>query len=427
MNEDILQSARSIVSEYTGGSYVFDESCTDQIGNMLSEFGEGRKISFVMGGEEHPWAKKLHDKIKLSVVTNGLAMHGGVIRGAGPNAPVEDVLRIVAMLEEWEPDVIVAVGGGSAIDAAKAAALYWKLKAKFPRIETYEVPGAISEMFAKAGKTIPPVVAFMTSMATSHINCFANIFFTPEKRMLNLNDPALRPAKALFDPRWTMSLPPERVKEAAIEAFSHCMETYLTYSGEYVEYIECVCLVAMEIVMQFAEAALDENNVKARGAVAMASDIGGIALMTAKPNCGHLNANLCATSSHSTLCAVLNPYYAVFYSGTTGSKLAKIAEVLSNCGYDAPGSVDDPRALSESVAEALMQFYRKLKVPTKLSEIPGFDETKLAGLVESATKELARSGFRQLPVELNLINASKYLRLLYQSAFTGDCSLIMNP
>ncbi len=427
MDQNLIQTARSIVSDYTRGSYVFEESCTDSIGKMLSEFGENRKISFIMGDNNEEWSKKLHEKIKLSIVTNGLSMYKGTIRGAGPDAISEDIFRIATTLDEWSPDIIVAVGGGSAIDIAKIASLYWKLKSKFQRLETYEGKGRISAMFAELGKHIPPMLAFQTSISSSHINSFANVYSMQEKRLLFLDDPALKPARAIFDSRWTMSLPPERVKDGAIEAFSHCLEIYTSYQGEYEEYLEYACLTAIELILRFTQTASDENAVEARSYVALASDIAGIALMTAKANCGHLNA-ACQYSRHVVLCATLNPYYIVFYSRTIGPKLAKLAEILNNCGFKlAPGTADAPRDLSESVADGIMQFYRKIKLPTKLSDIPGFDKNEISNLIEAATKELSKNGFKQIPVELNLINASKYLRLLYEAALTGDYSIISSP
>lgn len=427
MSTELIQRAKSIITEYTNNSYIFDCNCTDQIGRVLTEFGTGNKICLVMSGNEKDWAQKLYDKIKLSFATNGLVIHGGIIRGAGANAPVEDLLRIASLLEEWQPNITVIVGGGSAIDAGKTAVLYWKLKDKFPKIESFENPGSISAAFAKIARSIPPMIAFNTSISSSHINCFANIFFTPQQRILYLNDPALRPLKSFFDPRWTMTLPAKRVKDAALDAFSHCLETYLTYSGDYEEYIEYICLTGLELILNYLDQSADENNIDARAAIAAASDIGGIAIMTAKPNCGHLISAICGVESHATLCALMNPYFMIMFSNHTATKIAKIANLFSNYGFSVAGSEDDPRGLAESLAEAIFQFYKNEKFPSNLSEMENFNEAKLENLINCATKELSKSGFKQIPAQLNLINVNKYLRLLFEAAYTGDYSIIICP
>jgi len=429
MNSELLKQASSLIAEYTSGSYIFQTSCTDQLGKVLADFGEGRKISLIMSNTEEEYVQKLHDKIKLSFATHGLSFHGGIIKGANSDALVEDVLRVASLLEEWEPDIVVIVGDGGAISAGKLAALYWKLKSKFSAIQDYEKPNIISDMFVKIAKHPPPIVAFNTSISTSHIDCFADIYFSPQKRIMHLEDPALRPLKSFFDPRWTMNLSSEFVKDAAIDAFSHCLETYITYSGEYEEYLEYCCVTALSLVLGFIDSSVDSDNVEARAAIAMASDIGAISLMTAKANCGHLISDFCdiANQRHSTICSILNPYFMIMFSSGIGEKIAKIAEVFSCFGYNVSGTSESSRALSESLADAIFDFYRKQKLPVKLSEIPGFSEEKLDELVEIAKKNLAKSGFKQVPVDINLINATKYLRLLFEAAFLGDYSLIITP
>ncbi len=429
MSRDLINDARALITEYSAGTYLFEDSSANSIGQILATMGQNRKISLVMSDSEEAWNVKLQEKIKLSFISNGLSIYRGIIRGAVQNAAVEDVLRIATILEECEPDIVTIVGGGSAIDAGKTAVIYSKLKPEFPDINNYEGEGKISAMLAKSGKNIPQILAFQTSISPAHISSSAEIYSARDNRILFLSDPALRPSRALFDPRSTLSLQPQRVKNGALEAFSHCLETYITYQGDYAEYIEYSCLTAMEIVVRYARKAIDSEDLEARAAIALASDIGGIALMTANANCGHLNVGMAREKiEHPALCALLNPYYLILYSNAIGDKLAKIAEMLKSCGLNIDlTSYEDTRALSESVAETIMLFYKDLKQPTNLSEIPGFDEKQIAVLVENAKKELSKSGFKQLPIELNLVNASRYLRLLYEAAHTGDCSIIISP
>jgi alcohol dehydrogenase len=426
---ELLKKTRALIYEYTRGNYLFESNCTDKTGEILASFGEGRKICLIMGGTGQEWSSKLLEKIKISLAVAGLNIHVGAIKGASPNAPLEDVFRIASVIEEEKPNLILTVGGGSSVDTAKFASLFAAIRKKYPNPAACEGSGKINNIFAEFAIKKTPVVAFQTSLSPSHITRFANLFSSHENRILHLDDPLLVPNKAIFDSRWTMSLPAKRVTEGALEAFSHCLETYITYDGQYLEYIENLSLCGLELVMRNAVKALDENNIDAREAIAAASDAGGICLMTAMPNGGHLGSPyLPPNFNHTLICAVLNPYYLVFYSSAIENKIAKIAEVLKRCGFLSLDANElSLEGLAEAVSDAICDFYKKLNIPSSLSKIESFDENTAAVLREYAKKALVAAGFEQIPVHLDLLNVSKYLRLVYEAAFTGDKTLIMKP
>ncbi len=88
----------------------------------------------------------------------------GVVDGAAPNAPREDVARIAAGLEDLGPEVIVSFGGGSTIDAVKAAEV---LRTLGGDIDDYFGTGLVTPALRRPGKKLTPHVAIQTAASSS--------------------------------------------------------------------------------------------------------------------------------------------------------------------------------------------------------------------------------------------------------------------
>jgi len=78
----------------------------------------------VVDGLGQAWAAPVHDEGKSILDAAGMKLAGDLVSGAGPNAPREDVFRIANEITSHNPDVVISVGGGSGIDAVKAAIAY---------------------------------------------------------------------------------------------------------------------------------------------------------------------------------------------------------------------------------------------------------------------------------------------------------------
>ena len=115
--ERVVESAKSLLKGWKGDTYTFGFEVLGKAGDYAGQYG--KKALVMVADLGQGWMAGT-----LQTVMDGLRSKGieaEVIVGAGPNAPREDVYRLALHVARTKPEVIVAVGGGSTIDAAKAA------------------------------------------------------------------------------------------------------------------------------------------------------------------------------------------------------------------------------------------------------------------------------------------------------------------
>ena len=163
----------------------------------------------------------LLDKAKATArLPDSVAMYDGT--PANPTeAAVEDALNVYRCND---CDSIVAIGGGSSIDLAKAVAL----------LVTHELPlrqyAAINGGVARIGPTVP-LVAVPTTAGTGSEVGRASLITLRDGRKLGFLSPYLIPDLAICDPELTRSLPAGLTAATGMDAIAHCVETYLSPQG----------------------------------------------------------------------------------------------------------------------------------------------------------------------------------------------------
>ncbi|HEC02108.1 MAG TPA: iron-containing alcohol dehydrogenase, partial [Phycisphaerales bacterium] len=154
-----FDKARALLREFKGDSYLFGAGVLPRVGEQAAV--AGRKAALVRdtfdGSDEY-----------VSVINDSLAKSGvglaAEIRGAGPNCPREDLFRIAGSLGETDADVVISFGGGSTIDAAKAAEV---LRTLGGDIDEYFGVGLVSKALQDKGKSPTPHVAIQTVASSS--------------------------------------------------------------------------------------------------------------------------------------------------------------------------------------------------------------------------------------------------------------------
>ena len=113
---DLFKIARDLLTVFKGNSYRFGNDILQEAGGTVASVGKRAALvrSGFSGIESHL------NTIRGSLASAGVSL-AAEIRGAAPNAPREDLLRITSELKRANPDVIVSFGGGSTIDVTKAA------------------------------------------------------------------------------------------------------------------------------------------------------------------------------------------------------------------------------------------------------------------------------------------------------------------
>jgi len=145
--------------------------------------------------------------------------------GITSNPTVDDLLLNLHRVPFEAPEVIVAVGGGSAIDMAKALAALWYLKSE--RLSRSEVLTSIVNKEYLSGKMRIPVCAIPTTAGTgSEVTKWATIWDTQGKAKLSIETPWLTPVRAYIVPEFTVSMPPRLTLSTGLDALCHAVEAY---------------------------------------------------------------------------------------------------------------------------------------------------------------------------------------------------------
>ena len=154
----------------------------------------------------------------------------GEIDGARPNAPLEDLARITAELKELDPDVLISFGGGSTIDAAKAAEV---LRTLGGDIENYFGVGLVTQALAKSGKKLTPHVAIQTAASSgAHLTKYSNITDLKTSQKKLIVDEAVVPIQPVFDYKVTAGAPASLTADGALDGISHSLEVLYDSVGK---------------------------------------------------------------------------------------------------------------------------------------------------------------------------------------------------
>jgi alcohol dehydrogenase class IV len=289
-----------------------------------------------------------------------------------PDAPRAAVAAGAEAAARLGADGIVAIGGGSAIDTAKAIALLAKHGGDLDR---WDGPG-------KVGAPGLPVVAIPTTAGTgSEVSCIAVIKDVERRRKLVILDRAIYPAVAILDPRLSVGLPPKLTAATGIDALTHAVEGIVSkYHQPICDAVglECVRLVRAHLPRAVAE----PSNLDARGWMLVAASMAGQLVSLTYNGVAHAVAHALGIGwsvHHGTGNAVALPWSIRFNAADPAS-----AALYARCAeaFGADVSISD-EATARHFADELERFIDGLGLPTRLGAI-GVGAGDLAKLAEIA-------------------------------------------
>ncbi|MFW6154910.1 MAG: iron-containing alcohol dehydrogenase [Planctomycetota bacterium] len=423
------QQAQRLLSEFKNDRYVFGLGCFDQLGALAGRVG--RRATVVASGVGKAWAEGLHRRATDALAAGGVELTGPVLPGARPNSPREDVFALAATLKEARPDVVVAIGGGSVIDAAKAAVAMACLDDLHPDIEAYFGVGQVSAMLDATGQRLTPLVAVqLAASSAAHLTKYANITDPATSQKKLIVDEAVVPPAALFDYESTMTMPREFTADGALDGLSHCLEVFYGAGGDVLDRVRPVATLGIDLIVNaVAAACADGADREAREALGLGTDLGGQAIMIGGTNGAHLTSfSLVDLMSHGRACAVMNPYYTVFFAPAIEPQLRDVAAILLSAGYLAgPTAHLHGRDLGLAVAGGLIALARAIGMPTRLAEVPDFDDEHIRRALTAAKNPQLESKLRNMPVPMSAETVDDTMGPVLEAARTGDFSIIPTP
>jgi len=265
-----------------------------------------------------------------------------------PENPTEAAMREALKLYKDEGcDGIVAIGGGSPMDLAKAVGLMATHPG--PSLQPYSfVEGGAAKITA----AVAPIVAIPTTAGTGSEVSRGGVIIMDSGRKLAIGSPHLIPRLALVDPELTLGLPPPLTAGTGMDAFTHNIECFL--SNAFNPPADAIALDGLEKAWRYVERATrDGSDREARYNMAMAAMEGA---MVFQKGLGAVHALSHPTGGlkgyrlhHGTLNAVYLPAVLRFNEPAVGDKYKRVADLmgLSEREANAAGVADSVSALNE--------------------------------------------------------------------------------
>ena len=282
-----------------------------------------------------------------------------------PEAPLESVKKLAAAMKAFEPDLIVPVGGGSVIDTAKAAWVFYE-RPEFTDLRMV-TPFLPLNLRKKAIMAAVPTTAGTASETTS-----AMVVTEDEtRRKIPLQNPELMPDFALLNPEFTISMPPALTMGCGIDVLTHAIDGLLcTRAGDFTD---AMGVKSLELVFKWLPRAHKNGRDKeARHRMLMASCMAGMCFGNSATALTHSLGHALGASfkvHHGVAVGIFLPYALQFYHPAT-DRISLVAKTLG-----LPADSKD-QALA-SVLGALKEFYGKLDAPWSIKELgvsrPDFD------------------------------------------------------
>ena len=364
------------------------------------------------------------DKILYYLRKRKEYVHSEIFSDVESDPSFETVYRGVEMMREFKPDVIIAVGGGSPIDAAKGMWLFYEhpeadaegMKLKFMDIRkrTYKFP--------KLGNKAQLVAIPTTSGTGSEVTSFAVITDKKLNKKYPLADYELTPDVAIVDPDLVMSLPKTITADTGMDVLTHAIEAYVSNMAS--DYTDGLAEKSFELVFKnLREAYNNGSNAHAREKMHNASTIAGMAFTNAFLGVNHSLAHKIGAEfhlPHGRINAILLPYV-IRYNSQKPTKFVsfpkyeyyiadqKYADLSRRMNFPAYGNEEGVNSLIKEI----QKLNADLNIPKSFKEA-GINEqefmAKLDLLADRAFEDQCTTANPRLPLveELKQILIDSY-------------------
>ena len=371
---------RQTFTFYTAGQLLFGRDAVTQLGEIVARFGGKRVL----------------------IVTDKILVHAGIVArvreampglsidvfdGGEPEPTIDMILRCVENARTLKPDVVIGVGGGSNMDAAKLAAIAISHGGD-PRdyVGENHVPGPV----------LPLICLPTTSGTGSEVTPAAVFTDTAKKIKVSVLSNFLRPAAAIVDPTLTLTCPPKVTADSGIDALTHAIEAFTAidnadfplpanersvYQGKNL-IADMMAEQAIKRVAGFLPRAVrDGKDVEAREEMSLAATLAGLAFSNAGVALVHAMEYPVAAAvhvSHGAGNGLLLPFVMRYNLSAKVPAFAQVAEWL---GVERQGR--DDAAMADQAIVAVEQLKALIGIPARLRDL-GVNKDDLPTFAEKA-------------------------------------------
>ena len=374
-----------------GSELMFGEGCLEYIKTIKAE-----KVSIVIGGKSMERSGML---AKVESYFHEAGAETMVIAGVEPDPSFQTVMRGAAEMKEFGPDLIVGLGGGSAMDAAKTMWIFYE-HPELTKMEDIMPPNAFPKLRAKARFCCIP----STSGTASEVSRSVVISDNETGMKHGLGNMEMMPDIAICDPEVTASMPAKITAETGMDALTHALEALASSRANYVSDI-LATQAALDIMETLPKAYENGQDMKAREIMVQASMVAGMAFTNVSLGIVHSMAHTIGGFfhvAHGLADAILLPYIIEFNSadGRAADVYAGIAE----------------KAGAEELVAAVKELNQKLGIPASFKEVIPEEEKYMGMLDELAQVALADGCTKTNPI----IPTLDQLKELFAKAYKGE-------
>ena len=294
------------------------------------------------------------------------------------NPTIENVQHGVQAFKDAGADYIIAIGGGSSMDTAKAIGIIIA-NPEFEDVRSLEG-------VAPTKKSSVPIIAVPTTAGTAaEVTINYVITDVERKRKFVCVDPHDMPIVAIVDPDMMASMPKGLTASTGMDALTHAIEGYTTKAAW--EMTDMFHLKAIEIIGKSLRGAV-ENTKEGREGMALGQYIAGMGFSNVGLGIAHSMAHTLGAvydTPHGVACAMMLPIVMEYNADCTGEKYREIARAMGVSNVDAMSQEEYRKAAVESVRK----LSEDVGIPAKLEAL---EESDLDFLAESAYADACRPG-----------------------------------
>ncbi|RZO21849.1 MAG: iron-containing alcohol dehydrogenase [Candidatus Thioglobus sp.] len=366
-----------------------------EIGDCCLSLNMGNPLLITDPGiKDFPFIKEAVDSCKAS------GLDCDVFSDVQPNPTGTNIEQGVTAFNSGRHDGVIAIGGGSALDAGKAIALMARQGISIWELED------IGDNWTRADVAgIAPIVAVPTTAGTGSEVGRASVILDEAERVKKIIfHPKMVPAIVILDPMVTTGLPPMLTAATGMDALSHSLEAWC--SPAYHPMAEGIAVEGMRLVREYLPAAVASgSDVEARTQMLVASMMGATAFQRGLGAMHALAHPLGAlyNAHHGTLNAVLMPYVLIANRQAIEPRIIRLAK-----------SIDIPNASFDSFLDWVLELRETVSIPQNLEDL-GIDDSQ-ADLIGKMAEVDPSSGTNPI-----LFDASQY-QSVFMNALNGNLS-----
>ncbi|KRQ86773.1 Aldehyde-alcohol dehydrogenase [Caloramator mitchellensis] len=343
----------------TGGSAMFRNGAIDRLTNLLESCGAQYQI----------------------------------FKDVKKNPSINTVIAAVEIMKEYSPDVVIGIGGGSPIDVAKAAAVFYD----YPELDIKN-PDSLTLPF-KRRKTI--LIAIPSTSGTGTEVTRASVLTYDDMNLkIGLKCDAFIPDVAILDAALTLSMPKNIVAETGMDALTHAVECYINKNID--EYSEVLAEGAVKGLFKFLPLSFEKGDYESREKVHIYSAMAGSAFSNVGLGMAHGISHAFGGKfgyAHGLLNAIALPYVLKFNSmdEEVNNRLNRLAKII-----DVPDFI-----------EAVIELNKKLNIPLSFKDM-GLSDEDFNNNFEELLENSMKGSTRVNPVKITKAQMEQLLLNIFK-------------